>query len=735
MENIELVEIEGSVEEIIFKNEDTGFCVLELNTGEELLAVVGLLASANAGDDLRITGYHTNHPAYGRQFKAEVFERSFPKTADAIYKYLASGVIKGIGPVLARDIVGTFAEDTFNIIETAPNRLSEVKGISPRKAEKLSTEFKKVFSARTVMLFLEQHGITCAHSVLVWKKWGEKSVDYIKDNPYILCTDDIMVPFSAADEIAYKMEFSIKDISRIKAGLCHVLRFNTNNGFTALPKDQLLKLTEKLLGVDKTDIQTALDICISEFLLYNIKKEVQNKEFIMLPVFYLAETYIANRLKSMLKQNEVYENLDTLIDLTQTETGIVFEEKQRQAIINSQKYDVMILTGGPGTGKTTVLNGILSLFEHQGMIVDIAAPTGRASKRISEVTGRESKTIHRLLGAGFEKGVFQKHEGDPLKSDVVIIDETSMLDTELFANLLRAIKPEAKLILVGDHNQLPSVGPGNILHDLIQSEIIPVTELTEIFRQSSQSLIVLNAHKIISGKMPELSIKDNDFFFIERNNNESAANTIIQLVSERLPATYDFDPVEDIQVLTPSRKGNLGVIDLNNKLQSVLNPVLKHKNKKGDKTVRFGDYTFRENDKVMQNCNNYDIEWEKDNESGSGVFNGDIGIIQKIDSRAHEITINFEGRKAVYSQELLKELELAYAVTVHKSQGNEFDAVVIPIFGGFEKLYYRQLLYTAVTRAKKMLIIVGSTKRVGDMVRNNKKMLRYTGLKYFLCEN
>ncbi|MCL2014072.1 MAG: AAA family ATPase [Oscillospiraceae bacterium] len=747
MTNKELAELEGSVEEIIYKNEESGFCVLELHTPDTLVVVVGSLAAAQSGDDLKITGFYTDHSKYGRQFVAEYYERSFPKTAESIYKYLASGAVKGIGPVLARNIVNLFGEETLNIVERHPERLGEVKGISPNKAAALGVQFKQVFASRTLMLFLEQNGISPSHGALAWKKWGANSINYIKDNPYVLCGDDIMVPFPDADKVAINLELPPTDISRIKAGLVHVLRHNSKNGFTGLPAEQLITLTARLLEVNYDTVSSVIEACAAECLLYKVENP---KEFLMLPEYYLAETYISQRLKTMLNRREEYENLDILIDTAQEEAGIVFDKKQRDAIKSAYKYDVMILTGGPGTGKTTVLNGIISLFEHQGLLIDIAAPTGRAAKRMAQVTGREAQTIHRLLGAGFQNNLFQKHEGEPLKSDVVIIDETSMVDSQLFASLLKAIKPGAGLILVGDHNQLPSVGPGNVLHDLIKSGTIPTIELKKIFRQSSKSLIVTNAHRIISGQMPDLSAKDKDFFFIDCKSGESAARTVIGLAAERLPAKYGYDPFEDIQTLTPSRKGTLGVIDLNHRLQKALNSnlMLNSDPDSGINTpsknefdssgrpsvpsVKFGDYTFFEKDKVMQNCNNYDIEWTKDGEPGTGVFNGDIGVIQRIDARAHELTVNFENRISVYPFEKLQELELAYAVTVHKSQGNEFDAVIMPLPGGYEKLYFRQLLYTAVTRAKKILIIVGTAERVGQMVNNNRKILRYTGLRHFL---
>ena len=727
----ELVQIEGMVENVVFGNESTGFAVIELNTGEELLTVVGTLYGIEEGEELKLTGSYSSHPKFGHQFKAEVFERSLPATASAIKKFLASGAIKGIGVVLAGRIVDAFGEDTLNILEENPHRLSEVKGITAKKAETLAMEFHRLFGMRTAMMFFSSYGVSPVESIRIWKKWGIISVDVVKDNPYLLCENDIMVDFKIADRLALSIGFLENSHKRIFGAVQHILRHNLKNGHTCLARDTVVALVGKMLSnVSTDDIEIEIDNRIEDKELFSVKK---NKDFLFLPYMYSAEKYIAIRLSMMLKSGiATTKNLDRMIAKIEAEKGIEYEELQRKAIKEALNRNVLILTGGPGTGKTTTLNAIIELLEQEGLKIAVAAPTGRAAKRASEVTQREAKTIHRLLEVDFggeDIIKFIHNEKNPLKADVIIIDEMSMVDTLLFESLLRGVKFGCKLILVGDSDQLPSVGAGNILHDLIDSGEIPTVELKQVFRQAAKSLIVTNSHRIVNGEMPELSVKDNDFFFIGRNEETSVSQTIVELISSRLPKSYGFSPVSDIQVLTPQRQGNLGVYSLNSSLQQVINPKTE-----GKKEFKSTFFTFREGDKVMQTKNNYDMEWEKDAEKGVGIFNGDIGIIKYIDFSLSLMVIDFEDRICKYPFEMLSELELAYAITVHKSQGSEYDAVILPIFGGFDKLYFRNLLYTAVTRAKKLLIIVGSKNRLFYMVENNRKMLRYTNLKGFLSE-
>lgn len=726
----EYISLCGTVEHITYANTDTGFAVLDLDVDGELVCAVGLLADVQAGEELKVTGRYQAHPNFGMQFKAEVAERRLPATENAISKYLASGVVKGIGPALACRIVERFGKDTLKIIEETPERLSEVTGISAAKALKFAAEFKQVFGVRSLMLFLQQHGLTPMQSVAVFKKWGAAAQDMIRQNPYILSTCDLDIPFQAADQIAKSLDMPEDNPERLYAGMAYVLSYNANNGHTGLPRRLLLPTAQKLLQVEETLLSDALD---EELAYGRLCSYINTVELIYLPIYFTAQQYIASRLQLMLLTAlDKMQRVDETIDQIEREKGICYEDLQRRAIQQAVENGVFILTGGPGTGKTTTLNGMIEVLEQQGLRVALAAPTGRAAKRLAEVTGREAKTIHRLLevSVGYARSgklEFVHNEQNPIDADAVIVDEMSMVDTLLFDALLRGLKPTAKLIMVGDFHQLPSVGAGNILHDLIESDTIPTVELTRIFRQAAQSLIVTNAHYIVQGVMPDLSKRDNDFFFMPQTDLAAASELICDLCCRRLPNSYGFSPIEDIQVLCPSRKGELGVGELNSRLQSQLNPP-------GEGKVEFksGPLLYRTGDKVMQIRNNYDISWTRGDEKGAGIFNGDIGIVQMIDRGSRTMLIDFDGRMVYYSFDMLNELELAYAVTVHKSQGSEFEAIILPVMGGFDKLYFRNLLYTAVTRAKKILIIVGQKSRVEFMVKNDKKMLRYTGLKGML---
>ena len=725
-----VISIEGTVSEVVYMSPETGFAVIEVETDEELLPVVGELYGVSEGEELRLTGSYSNHPKFGRQFKAMAYERRMPATAAAVRKFLSSGAVKGIGAVLASRIVDTFGDDTMTILEETPGRLTEVKGISPKKADAIIKELGQMFGMRSAMNFLSSYGLTPAEGVRAWKKWGPITVDVVKDNPYLLCDEEIGVEFKRADEIALSVGIEEDSGKRLFGAASHVLRHNLKNGHTCLARQTVVQLVMRLTGVEEAAIEADIDQRIEEEELFSVQK---NREFLFLPSMYNAERYIAMRL-SMMLQNRFFvsRNIDEMIDRTEAEKGIHYESLQREAIREALQKSMLILTGGPGTGKTTTLNAIIDLLEDEGLSIAIAAPTGRAAKRVSEVTGRDAKTIHRLLEVDFgssEVTTFVHNEQHPLKADAVVIDEMSMVDTTLFESLLRGCRMGCKLILVGDSDQLPSVGPGNVLRDLIDSGCIPTVELKQVFRQAAESRIVTNAHRIVAGEYPDLKTKDNDFFFLRRQSAAAVLSTVTELVAKRLPASYGYSPLEDIQVLTPQRKGDLGVGALNESLQAALNPP-----QKGKREYKSTFATFREGDKVLQTRNNYDIEWEKPGtgEKGMGIYNGDIGIIQRIDLVGGTMEIDFDGRRCEYTLEMEPELDLAYAVTVHKSQGSEYSAVVLPIFGGYDKLYFRNLLYTAVTRARKLLIIVGSESRVYQMVDNNRKMLRYTGLKWFL---
>ena len=725
-----VISIEGTVSEVVYMSPETGFAVIEVETDEELLPVVGELYGVSEGEELRLTGSYSNHPKFGRQFKAMAYERRMPATAAAVRKFLSSGAVKGIGAVLASRIVDTFGDDTMTILEETPGRLTEVKGISPKKADAIIKELGQMFGMRSAMNFLSSYGLTPAEGVRAWKKWGPITVDVVKDNPYLLCDEEIGVEFKRADEIALSVGIEADSGKWLFGAASHVLRHNLRNGHTCLARQTVVQLVMRLTGVEEAAIEADIDQRIEEEELFSVQT---NREFLFLPSMYNAERYIAMRL-SMMLQNRFFvsRNIDEMIDRTEAEKGIHYESLQREAIREALQKSMLILTGGPGTGKTTTLNAIIDLLEDEGLSIAIAAPTGRAAKRVSEVTGRDAKTIHRLLEVDFgssEVTTFVHNEQHPLKADAVVIDEMSMVDTTLFESLLRGCRMGCKLILVGDSDQLPSVGPGNVLRDLIDSGCIPTVELKQVFRQAAESRIVTNAHRIVAGEYPDLKTKDNDFFFLRRQSAAAVLSTVTELVAKRLPASYGYSPLEDIQVLTPQRKGDLGVGALNESLQAALNPP-----QKGKREYKSTFATFREGDKVLQTRNNYDIEWEKPGtgEKGMGIYNGDIGIIQRIDLVGGTMEIDFDGRRCEYTLEMAPELDLAYAVTVHKSQGSEYSAVVLPIFGGYDKLYFRNLLYTAVTRARKLLIIVGSESRVYQMVDNNRKMLRYTGLKWFL---
>ncbi len=725
----EFLHIEGSVENILFKNEANGYIVLDLDAGGELITVTGVLGDIEEGEVLILEGNYITSGKYGTQFRAEYCERKLPENAVNIEKYLASGAIKGIGPGLAKKIVNMFGALSLEIIENDTYRLNEIKGISRKMCDEIAVEAKKLFSLRAVTSFLSQFNIKPKFAMNTFRRYGGNSLDLIKLNPYILCSDGIDVEFTRADSVARELDIPRNSDKRIIAGIQYILRAFSERGHTCMLVEHLQKVICERLEISEKEFYSSYSAGLEDNELFNYI--IEDNEFVFLPDFYYAEEFIADRInviRDFMSPEDF--NYDTLIDMEEAEKNIKYEAKQRQAITTAVSRGLMVLTGGPGTGKTTTLNAIISIFEKRGDKVLLAAPTGRAAKRMSDLTGKEAKTIHRLLEVVFDTSdrlVFAHNENNPLDCDVIIIDEMSMVDSILFEKLLRALRLGCRLIMVGDFHQLPSVGAGNLLKDIIASGCVPVVELTEIFRQAQQSSIVMNAHRIVSGEYPDVKRKDSDFFFFKRSDFNTAVDLVVDLTKRRLPNAYKYSSMDDIQIIAPSRKGTVGTVELNKVLQEKLNPPAK------DKAEHKGFlYTYRVGDKVMQTRNNYDIVWKKDNEQGTGIFNGDIGKIISISKGAQTVQINFDGRVAVYTFDLLNQVELAYAVTVHKSQGCEFEAVIMPVMGVFEKLCYRNLLYTAVTRAKKLLILIGSEEYINKMVDNNRRTGRYTCLKHML---
>ena len=731
MREHEKIRISGVVSHVTFTNKENGFTVLELESGDELVTAVGVMPELNAGELLELSGYWDFHASFGRQFKVEMCERRMPASAGDILRYLSSGGVKGIGPKTAVKVVEKFGEETFEVLENEPERLAQIKGISLEKAKEISADFKKQFAVREIMIALERYGMTTAECVAAFRVFGARASDIITRNPYALCSEGVGFSFSRAETVAQALPSPPEKGYRFQAGVLHVMSHNLSNGHTCIPRDKLFAPCAELLSTNDDTVDITIDELVGSGRL--VSRDINGREFLFLPYIYKAEKNAAEHIKQLLKfppagrpapEKEVYR--------LEKQTGIKYGKRQREAIITAVEKGMLILTGGPGTGKTTTLNGILRFFEEDGLKVALAAPTGRAAKRMSEVTGRNAKTIHRLLEVEWDKNdrpQFSRNARNPLEANAVILDELSMVDITLFSSFLEALPIGCRLIMVGDSDQLPPVGAGNVLHDLISSGEIPVVELKEVFRQAMESLIVENAHRIVKGDAPILNVSDKDFFFIQNESPFLAAKTVTDLCTARLPKAYGYSPLDNIQVICPSRMGDSGTYNLNRMLQSALNP---QDTAKAEITV--AGTVFREGDKVMQTRNNYNIEWTSSDSEGTGIFNGDIGMLRKIDMRTRTVDIIFDDRKAVFPFESLQELELAYAVTVHKSQGNEFDVVVMPVAGVPPRLAYRNLLYTGVTRAKKMLVLVGSKRQVCAMAANDKKARRYSALEHFLKE-
>lgn len=732
-EKKQLLEMEGSVENIVYHNDSNQYTVMELSSGDALVTVVGTFPYISVGEKLHLYGTWTAHATFGEQFKSEAFERSRPETTSAMLKYLSSGAVKGIGAATAGKIIAAFGDDAIDVIENDPERLATIKGITLKKAREISGEMQRVNGIRDLMAFLGSFGVRPEDAVKVWKAYGADSVACIQEDPYRLCSDKIAVEFTVADKLAESLEYDRANVERVKAGVLYVLRHNLLNGHTCLPADKLCTAAAQMLGVSLEDAQAALYALCRDFEA--VCENFSGRDFIFLPKQHRSEVYSADRIRMMLKYPpQSIVGIDREIEEIERSEGIEYAQLQKEAIRAALDKGLLILTGGPGTGKTTTLNAIIRILMEKGEQVFLAAPTGRAAKRMSELTGQEAKTIHRMLQVDWDENdnpVFQRNERNPLECDAVVIDELSMVDAYVFESVLRALPVGCRLILVGDSDQLPSVGAGNVIGDLIASGVFPTVQLSEIFRQSMESLIVTNAHRIVGGEMPVLNVRSSDFFFMPAEDARAVSELVLSLAVTRLPKSYGYSPVADIQVLCPGRKGEIGTIELNKRLRERINPQAKDKPQ-----VSVNGALFRVGDKVMQVKNNYDLPWSRpDGTSGEGVYNGDMGIVTDIDRAAGCMRVLVDDREVLYDFEhAAAELELAYAVTVHKSQGNEFTAVIMPVFPGVPQLSYRNLLYTGITRAKKLLILVGRRSAVADMVANDRKTRRFSGLMRFLTE-
>lgn len=727
----DLEKLAGYVEHIIYRNADNGYTVLNLVSGEEEITCVGIFSAIAEGENIEASGDYTDHPTYGKQFKVESFEEKAPEDEEAIERYLGSGAIRGIGLALAARIVRRFKADTFRIIEEEPERLAEVKGISERKAMEIADQVNEKRDLRQAMIFLQQYGITMNLAVKVYQQYGQEVYGIIRENPYRLADDIEGVGFRTADEIAVRVGIRMDSDFRIRSGILYVLLQASTEGHTYLPEEELTRRTGQLLEVGEEQIEKQyMDLAIERKI---IMKQGENQTQIYAASFYYMEANTATMLKQLNVSYEVPDlEIEERVRRIEKQTGMELDEHQMTAVKEAVRNGLLIITGGPGTGKTTTINTIIKYFEMEGLDIFLAAPTGRAAKRMSETTGFEARTIHRMLelNGGVDGAAgFERNEQNPLETDVVIIDEMSMVDISLMHALLKAVAVGTRLILVGDVNQLPSVGPGSVLRDIIRSHECNVVMLTKIFRQASTSDIIVNAHKINQGEEVTLDNKSMDFFFLKRYDADVIISVVLQLIKQKLPKFVDATPY-DIQVLTPMRKGLLGVERLNGILQRYLNPPSPQKREK-----EHGDILFREGDKIMQTRNNYQLEWEIRTkyglsvDKGTGVFNGDMGIVREINDFAETMTVEFdEGRMVEYPYKLLDELELAYAITIHKSQGSEYPAVVIPLLSGPSMLMNRNLLYTAVTRARKCVTLVGNEVTFAQMVQNTSQQKRYSGL-------
>lgn len=724
-----LVKLSGSIEHVIYANEDNGYAICDFGTDDDdLITIVGTMPYIAEGDRINAYGKWVHNPKYGTQFRVESYEREMPADASAILRYLASGAIKGVGPKTAQKIVARFGEETLEIMEKHPEWLAEISGITLKKAKEIGKDFNEKSGIRSAMMFFREY-FGAALTVRIYKQWGSAAVDIARANPYRLCNEVEGIGFERADAMAQSLGVSADHEERIKSGILYMLRSNgAQNGHVCLPRDKLVAGSARLLGTDEEKTDAAVSkllgdnrVCYSMF---------DGTQYLYDSRVYAQEVYIAEKLVLLDKLCPAIDagDVHAFIANEERKSGMQYATMQKKAIYAALESGVMILTGGPGTGKTTVVRALIDIFQGMGHKVALAAPTGRAAKRLSESTQTEAKTIHRLLEMEFsgdeEGSKFRKNQQDLLEENVIIVDEASMVDNALMCHLLKAVKPGARFILIGDADQLPSVGAGYVLHDLIESERFSTVCLNEIFRQAQKSLIVTNAHAINKGQMPDLSVKDNDFFFLPRQSDAQIAATVADLYQIRLPRTYGEMARTGTQIITPSRRGEGGTDHLNLLLQSRMNPPAQ-----GKREYTFRDSVFREGDRVMQIKNNYDILWEKtDGTQGSGIFNGDMGVIRRIHLADRVMEIEFDDRLVEYDFSCLEDLEHSYAITVHKSQGSEYPIVIVPMYAAPPMLLTRNLLYTAVTRAQNMVIFVGREEVVAQMIANNRQSMRYTGL-------
>ena len=734
-EENELIELAGSVQSVIYKNEENGYTVLRfVDSNGELVTVVGCFPYAAAGESMIVSGTWTTHNVHGKQFKAEYAQRFLPTSAAAIYDYLAGGAVRGIGPATASLLVNRFGENTLDVLEHSPEKIAQIKGISLQKAQQMSDTFRKQTGLRRLMEFICSFGLRPILAIRMYRYYADSAMAILRENPYILASSHIGGSFAEADDMALELGIELQSENRLAAAALFELEYNAGGGHCFIPRDKLALVTGQMIGVESERVDETIGEMIGDGRI--AFEQIAGCEACYLPRLYEAECHTAARIAAMAERKYALEmDFSSLIAALETKQGIRYAPRQRETLQLALENQIIVITGGPGTGKTTSIRAILSMFDRLGIKTLLTAPTGRAAKRMTELTGCEASTVHRLLGAKFaedeESVVFTKNAADPLECGAVILDECSMVDISLMSALLEAMPADARLVLVGDADQLPSVGPGDVFSAILRSEAVPAVRLTEIFRQRGESRIVRNAHMINRGEHPDLSENTGDFFRLKRFQAAGTIETITELCASRLPEKMHI-PSEEIQVLSPTRKGELGTVNINRSLQEALNPPAKEKKEKP-----FGAVVFREGDRVMQIRNNYEIMWrtEDNSSAGSGIYNGDIGVITRIDPEQECLTVSFDGRLAVYSFDLLLELEHAWAMTVHKAQGSEYRAVILALCPTSQMLLSRDILYTAVTRAKELLILVGDDQIAYQMIDNVRQSRRYNALRVRIRRN